>query len=156
MNFDEYIREANQTISKGWVIAALTDEYIVDEWPLNGNGLTSKEDKILEIRIFNKDEEIKLSRSDIGKGFTFRRINDLEDHRDKYDELQYLDIDEKIGKDEHGLVTATGGGKYRLPLKSIKDAKIRIRYYLGKYDATGQARVEDWRVVEFVEGKTNG
>lgn len=152
MTVNEYISRVNQTIIKGWIIAALTDEYIVDEWPLREDELMSKEGRVLEIRVFNDTEECKLSRSDVGKEFAFRRICDSEDGRDSYDEVQFLDIDDKKGKDADGKVTATGGGTYKLPLSSIKDAKIRIRYYLGKYDATGQARVEDWRVVEFKEG----
>ena len=149
----EYINTIKQTIANGWIIiASLTDEYLVDEWPLGGDELASKEDKILEIRVFNNKEECKLSRSDIGKEFSFRRIYDDEENRDSYDEWQFLDIDESIQRDDAGKVTATGGGKYKLPLKSSMNAKICIRYYLGRYVATGQARIEDWRVVEFKEG----
>ena len=152
MTVRDYINTVNQTISNGWIIAALTDEYIVNEWPLQETDLIAKEEKILEVLIFNESEECKLSRSDIGKPFAFRRLSDRDDNRDTYDELQFLDIDETKDKDAVDRVTSTGGGKYKLPLTNIKNARIRIRYYLGKYDATGQARIEDWRIVEFMEG----
>ena len=117
------------------------------------NEFIDAENKILEIRVFSKAGEMKLSRPDIGSKFYFREIFDEgenKDERDHYDELQYLDIDEKAGVTSDGKVTATGGGTYMLPVSNIKDACIRIRYYFGKYSKTGQARVEDWRVVELV------
>lgn len=156
MTVNEFIDLSMEKIQTGWVIAALTDEYIVDKWPLQGSALKGKEEKVLEIRIFNQDGEMKLSRSDISRDFAFRTIFDVgvdTDPKDKYDELQYLDIDEKNGKSSDGKVTTTGGGRYNLPIGNLSDAMIRIRYYLGKYEDTGHARVEDWRIVEFVEGK---
>ena len=153
MTVSKFIRETNERVSKGYIIAALTDEYIVDIWPIDSSELISKEEKILEIRVFDDKKECKLSRSNIGKEFSSRRICDAEEKRDFYDEWQFLDIDESMPLDEAGKVTATGGGKYKLPLKSSTNAKICIRYYLGEYEATGQARIEDWRVVEFKEGE---
>ena len=137
-------------------MAALTDEYLVESWPIQGGLLNGKEEKLLELQIFGKQGEVKLSRSTIGQAFSFRSIFDEgeeKDTRDHYDELQYLDIDETVGKDAEGKVTTTGGGAFQLPVNNIHDVKIRIRYYLGKYEETGQSRVEDWRVVEFVEGR---
>ena len=151
----DYMDTVNGKIQKGWIIAALTDEYIVDEWPLS-TGLD--EEKVLEIRVFSENGECKLSRSDIGRSFKYREIfeEDVAKYRwEHFDEMQILDIDETKEKDENGQVTATGGGKYKLPLKNLIDAKIKIRYYLGNKDE-GCARIEDWRVVEFEEGKING
>lgn len=152
MTLKTYMDTAKEKISEGWIIAALTDEYIVDRWPLNA---AIDEDKVLEIRVFSAAGEYKLSRSDIGRPFIDRKIFDegeSKDSRDSFDEVQILDTDETKGKDENGKVFATGGGKYKLPLDKIKDAKLRIRYYLGNKD-NGIARIEDWRVVEFMEGK---
>ncbi len=156
MTVQEFLEQAKAKIETGGCIAALTDKYIVEGWPLQVDQLSGKEGKILELRIFGKQGEMKLSRSTIGQAFSFRSIFDEgveKDERDHYDELQYLDIDETAGKDEEGNVTATGGGSYRSPVSNIHNAKIRIRYYLGKYEETGQSRVEDWRVVEFGEGR---
>ena len=152
MMIKEFIDKANAKIETGGAIVALTDEYIVDKWPMKVS-FDGKEEKILEFRVFSDKGEMKLSRTDIGKVFSEREIFDDEDTRDSFDEDQFLDIDEKAGRSDEGMVYATGGGKYNLPLERIKDAKLKIRYYLGKYSKTGQVRVEDWRVVGFVEGK---
>lgn len=156
MTINDYMIRAKDAITDGWMIAALTDEYNVEKWPVHSDYFSGKENKVLEIRVFGKLGELKISRSDIGKEFHYRDIFDegeKADTRDHYDEIQYLDIDEKINIDSDGKVTTTGGGTYKLPLSNIHDARIRIRYYFGKYEETGQARIEDWRVVEFVEGK---
>ncbi len=156
MTVNEFLIKAKEEIPEGWIIAALTDEYIVDRWPFASDVLSGKDNKVLEIRVFGQKGELKISRSDIGKDFSAREICDQgerTDSRDHYDEIQYLDIDDQMGRDNEGKVTTTGGGKYKLPLNSILDAKIRIRYYFGRYEETGQARIEDWRVVELMEEK---
>ena len=65
---DEYLKEADN--ERGYILASLTDEYIVDKWPMEYCNLKGKEDKILEIRIFNDDKELKIYRTDIGKEFS--------------------------------------------------------------------------------------
>lgn len=148
-----------ENIGQGVVVAQLSDEYIVERWSEEiSASLEKNADKILEIRIFNEDEEHRLFRSDIGKEKFFERIiRDSEEDRDCFDEVQYLDIDTVMTgnhRKKGGMVTATGGGQYKLSvINNIHDAKIRIRYYLGRYEETGQARVEDWRMVKFIEGK---
>ena len=149
----DFLNSASERIQRGWIIAALTDEYIVDKWPLTKDILDGKDEKILEVRVFCDNGEMRLSRLDIGKDFFNRNIFDDEEVRDHFDEVQFLDIDEKVGKSGGGRVFTTGGGSYNLPVERITDAKIKIRYYLGKYAKTGQAIVEDWRVVEFMERK---
>lgn len=156
MTVNEFLNQAESGIESGGFIAALTDEYLVESWPIEEGFLTGKEEKVLEVRIFGQMGEMKLSRSTIGQDFSLRSVFDEgeeKDARDSYDEVQYLDIDDQIGRDDKGRVTATGGGVYHLPVNNIRDARIRIRYYLGKYGETGQSRIEDWRVVEFVEGR---
>ena len=148
----DYTDTVREKIKNGKIIAALTEEYIVDNWPLSYD---INEEKVLEIRVFSEIGECKLSRSDIGRSFNYRELFDegeSRDSRDHFDEVQILDIDDTKQKDESGKVTATGGGKYKLPLNNLMDAKIRIRYYLGNKD-NGCARIEDWRVVGFEEGK---
>ena len=136
-------------IEKGWMLASLTDDYIVDDWP---SSVELDENKLLELRVFNEHCEHKLFRSAIDYDFDERTISD-KDYDDHFDEIHYLDIDTTKGIDD-GKVTTTGGGQYKLPRKFNKDninnARVKIRYYLGRYPKTGQARVEDWRVVEFL------
>ena len=162
----------------GYIIVALTDEYIVDKWSDTEILLTEKQmGKVLEIRVFSKYEEHKLFRPDIGKAFTERIIIDTESgtvlmvngeqidlssnaDNDKQslrwecmgDEIQFLDINMAKGRNENA-VFSTSGGAYNLPLEKSQDAKIKIRYYLDRYPDTGQARVADWRIVELMEGK---
>lgn len=140
---------------EGYVVASLTDEYIVDTWPMTRNTLEGKEDHILEVRVFNSKQEVKLFRTGIGAKHTFRvrhMIDDAEHPEEMIEEVQLLDIDTKKSKElfaQTGEVYTTGGGRYYLPLKSMTNAKIRIRHYLSRYEATGQARISDWRLVGF-------
>ena len=158
----DFLKKAEQ-MKDAFITVSLTDEYIVDFWPdMNGcskNGekhtLNGKEEKVLEIRIFNADQERKLFRGDIGRRFHEGVISDQETGLDFYDETQLLDIDEKRSESlfqESGRVMSMGGGSYFLPLKSMKDARVRIRYYLDCYPESGQARICGWRLVQFTNG----
>ena len=166
MGIDQYFEECQRRVEDGYIIAALTDEYFVGYWPDKGDNEKhnyDNADKVLEIRVFNRDRELKLTRGDISEEFLCRCIDDANPsaagydlrYEDSYDEWQILDIDETKGKDAKGRVTATGGGKYYLPLGKTENAQILIRYYLGRYKETGQARAEDWRVVTFENGSKN-
>lgn len=159
----EFLEKAKEMID-AFIVVSLTDEYMVDHWPeMKGttakgekDTLVGKEDKILEIRIFNSEEERKLFRGDIGKEFHERKISDNDFKGDYYEESQLLDIDEKRSGEsfqETGRVQTMGGGSYYLPLPSMKDARVRVRYYLSRYENSGQARVCDWRLVKFQNGK---
>ncbi|MDO4489841.1 MAG: CRISPR-associated protein Csx19 [Lachnospiraceae bacterium] len=155
MFIEEYMEEARETVTAGYVVAALTDEYLFDTWPMKSCSLEGKAHKVLEIRIFNQTCELKLFRTDVFRSFSCRRITAEEESRmDYFDQEQYLDIDTKQsrqGFEATGTVRATGGGSYHLPFPTMTDVKIRIRYYLAKGD-TGQARIRDWRLVDLVKG----
>ena len=170
----EFLDICKREIPDGFVVAALSDQYIVSKWPMN-KPLSKKdpfenESKIREIRIFNARQENKLVRRGVSnpaeaedmasKAFLFRRIVDDDNLTEDayYDEWQYLDIDVPKGFDGDGKVTTTGGGKFYYPLdpevdaegaRPSENAKVGIRYYLGQYPETGQARVEDWRILGF-------
>lgn len=140
----------------GFVLASLTDEYIVDDWNKQVEFLGAKRNKLLEIRIFNKVQELKLFRTDIGHAFHMRIKNDKDLSEDEYiEENQYLDIDtkrsEELFKKEH-KVRAIGGGVYHLPSKinEIDNVQLKVRYYFQKDEETGVASIGDWRVVEFL------
>lgn len=134
----------------GYMTAALTDEYIVNTFPESINILEGKEDKILEVRVFNKNKEIRLFRPDISGEFRMRVIDDSDGKTEFFEEYQYLDIDSTVDAGGSARVQ-TGGGRFDLPVRS-KEPKILIRYYLGKYEKTGHARITDWRLVDLVEG----
>lgn len=117
----------------------------------------------LEIRVFDEKREAKWFRASIDKEFDFRLLDDDISKKDSlhiWDESQYLDIDDKRtgksiknGEIQKGIVFATGGGKYPLPLEKYKNAKIKVCNYLGEDPDTGELYVEDWRLVGLVEGE---
>lgn len=155
-----FLKTIADNFSDAWILAAMTDEFMVDHLTPEKSAfiiekLLRSVKKVLEIRIFNAEKEFRLFRSDVGKdAFALRSIydtGDMKDLRDHYDEIQYLDIDETQGH-TGGYVYTTGGGRYYLPFGTIHDTKVKIRYYLDRYSKTGQARIADWRVVEFMEG----
>ena len=135
-----------------FVIVAFTDEYYVDRWDDKSKAkLMNKLDKALEIRVFGDDSENKFFRTDISREFIHRYIEDSGNNNEYFDEEQFLDIDDMRTRGDS--VYATGGGQYNLPIVKKIDAKIKIRYYFGKYEETGHAYIKDWRVVNFVEGE---
>ena len=135
---------------KGYKIAYLTDECIVDTYPLAFNSLDNKDEKVLEVRLFNKEKEIKLFRNSIGEEFKERERDD-NDNGEHFSQVQYLDIDKKRTKDKHTIYTMNGG-TYTLPKEMDLDkAAIIINYYFGRYEETGRAYIKDWRCVDFVE-----
>ena len=154
--WEQWEKAVNQMT--GYVLAELTDNYVVDVWPSEHMRelLETQKWKVLEIRVFNSEKEMKLFRGDIGSTFRLRTLDESgKDTEDYYDEEQYLDIDTRRSAElfqRSQDVYTTGGGQYHLPLNRMNEARIMIRYHIGKYEDSGQARIEDWRVVDFKEG----
>lgn len=143
--------------ASGFFTASQTDRYILGKWPEDAEKIEEK--KLLEIRLFNREKEVKYFRSDISKDFVLRIIDDTvnglqngRDYSDYMDEEQYLDIDTKQSaktfSESHEVLT-TGGGRYYLPTDRIENVKVKVRTYFDRYEKTGQARVFDWRIVGF-------
>ncbi len=137
MSLQEFLEKVVEM--KGYVLGCLTDRLIVDSWPMKHFALEEINEKnLLELRVFNKNKEWKLIRSDVSKAFSARLIDDSKSDSNKewYDEVQRLDIDSTRTQNdpESGYtVWTTGGGQYHLPLEASEDGKngvIRIRYYL--------------------------
>ena len=149
-------------IERGFVFAMLTDEILWERWPLESDRrklFQEKEEKLLDIRVYNREREVRVSRSDIGRKFLGRNLNDGKESsewQDYFDEEQFLDIDDERSKElfaVEGKVQATGGGRYPLPLPDFRNAKVLIRNYVGYYEESGQAYVKDWRLSDlFKEG----
>ncbi len=108
-----------------------------------------QEDKLLELRAFDKNSEYRVYRSTVDKPFFERKINDAVDNKKYFDEEQYIDIDST--RSEGNTRYTTGGGKFHLPQDSLDSTKIVIRYYYSYDD--GIASVVDWRIVELKETK---
>lgn len=160
MELNDFYKEANQ-MSRGHMIALFTDKIELTSWPEGKNVLDVAAERLLEARVFDEDREIKLFRGSIGSAFKMRIRDDKKDAmQDYFDEMQYLDIDIKRSKasfDVDKTVYTTGGGRYTLPIGDhVGDYKVNIRYYLSRYEDSGQARVCDWRVVKWFEEYTGG
>lgn len=172
-------------LEQGFLYAAFTDLILCLRWPLNDEDVfklaqellmseteeyskkteqkiedvSLSETRLLECRIFNENYEYRLARTDLGSGFQERFIDDgREEYKDYFDEMQYLDIDDNNSKKKGNYcsVTATGGGCYELPIENFRNAKIRIRNYVGYYKETGQAYITDWRLVGFGKEEEDG
>ena len=74
-------------------------------------------------------------RTDISKDFYFRSTEDWSG--DTFEEVQLLDV--SLAKVKNMIKM--------LPKEGYP--AVRISYLLGQYETTGQARVEDWRIVGF-------
>lgn len=114
-------------------------------------------EKVLEIRLFHEDGEVRWFRSTIDK--PLKRRDCLDDvnkaAKDYWDEEQYLDIDTQKtealqnNKENTFIVHATGGGRYQLPgVVYNQNPKVTIRNYL-EYESDGRCYVKDWRIVKF-------
>lgn len=141
---------------EGYVVATFTDEYLVGVWKDKIDYIKDKQDNLLELRVFNEDKEIKYCRGNIGtdRGFHERIRDDANNiNIDYYDELQYLDIDERrseiLFKDAHIVYPTTSVKPYYMPLDNMKNAGVIIRHYISKDEESGQAYISDWRVVKF-------
>lgn len=131
---------------------------------------TQQVKKLLELRIFSKDAEIKAWRSDPGGLFQVRVMDDktasaylLSKDRgeiipmsDYFDETQMIDIDRQRSEGvDHvgtiGHVKATGGGAFKLPAQifSMRNPGLIVRHYFGMYEQSGNAYIRDWRCVGF-------
>jgi len=136
-----------------------TDKYECDK-----SSDISDIEHLLELRAFNKDSELKISRSSMCQQFCWRLIDDL-DFKERLkcgeddpfdncfdmrtlDDTQYLDIDTNKNKDDTFNYTATGGGKYSLPISNAE--KVKIRNYVD-YDEEGIAFICDFRIVKLLK-----
>ncbi len=152
----EQFWQCADTMAEGFLFAMFTDEIVWESWPLTSEkreNFRKKEGKLLDVRIFNKEKEVRMFRGDIGRKLQGRSIDDGKDilkQQEYFDEEQYLDIDDKRSEEvfaREKKVVATGGGCYSLPLPGFVDAKVRLRNYLGYYEETGQVYVRDWRLM---------
>lgn len=160
----------NQKLSNAQIVAFYTDEIVIDLFWKNGRevDLNREMEKnflsqerlrlLLELRIFNETKELKIWRSVIGETFFFRIADDKKINEENQFKVEnYLYIDEKVGKLEENnnfvVVQSTRGGRYKLPFHKIHNAKVKITHYIDYYEETGQASLEDWRIVKIVEGE---
>ena len=161
MNVNNFLKKAREEMKVGTIMISSADRFQIIRLSENLEDHVQNEDRILEIRVFNEQEERKLFRTNISSAFMERTIRDQNitdpdfdaanfEHM-HFDETQYLDIDLTKGQDPKSMeVISTGGGKYALPCNP-KNAKVTIRYYLDQYSDSGQVKIRDWRIVEFVE-----
>ena len=169
ITFDQFMKEKIRAMEKAYVVASMTDQYYIarlEDLLKDIENSSFNSEKVIEMRVFNENREDKIFRMSIGKKgeeskYLYRKreddVNAAKHDDSMFDEKQYLDINTEyplIKENGYFIVEGTRGGIYRLPLeKSINDAMVELRYYVARDEETGQARVSDWRLIRFVEGK---
>lgn len=154
-DIEKVLNEINEDFSGStdstFFVAQYTDKFDVGIW---NKDIIKNVNKLLELRVFDKNKEWKLFRSDIGKDFSYR-FQGEDDNKGEgvyyFDEIQLLDIDTSRSSKATGVMHTTAGGSYNLP-KDIPDldrAAIRIRHYFGVDNESGQAFIRDYRLVDF-------
>jgi CRISPR-associated protein (TIGR03984 family) len=128
-------------ISGGNMIAMYTEKF-----ECSGQGKITDSEHLLEVRIFTDEKEIRIMRPTIDDDFSYRLIDDTNGSYEFIDEEHYLDID--TTKSSGTEYTATGGGKYTLPLENAE--RVLIRNYIS-YDEQGLAQITDFRVVKYLK-----
>lgn len=139
------VRDVNSLVSEkmsgGTMLLMYTDKFLCDTLKF-----IEDTEHLLEARIFTETAELKIMRPSMNEEFTYRFIDDsLPAEKDCIDEIHYLDIDSKRSSGSN--YTATGGGKYSLPVENAE--KIQIRNYIS-YDSQGIAQITDFRAVRFI------
>lgn len=107
-------------------------------------------EKLLEIRVFGSDGEIRAYRDIVTVPFKTRKIQSEDIYDGWFDEVHYLDIDDKESNlfDNSRIKKTTGGGCFTLPEEVKEKELIRVRYYYC-FDENGIAQKCDWRLVSF-------
>lgn len=139
-------------------LACSTDSFQAGH-AVEGELIVLKPEKLLELRIFSKEQEICYRRSCIGERFQWRIATEENCilGNDYLIQYQTLDINEKrVEKegnpvDENGnrILYTTVGGKYKLPLNGYEDSAKIISYIV--YDRNGMAKIADYRLCGFVQ-----
>ena len=154
-HIEKVLNEINEDFSGStdstFFVAQYTDKFDVGIW---NKDIIKNVNKLLELRVFDKNKEWKLFRSDIGKGFSYRcqkEDDNKEEGMDYFDEIQLLDIDTSRSKKAPGVMHTTAGGSYNLPkdIEYLDRAAIRVRHYFGVDSESGQAFIIDYRLVDF-------
>ena len=110
-------------------------------------------DKLLELRVFNANGEVRITRPTIDSEFFVRELIDGCDIDETkcFDQWMHLDINGKSIKADTNKVSTINGGEYTLPVRPTENIQIMVRNYLA-YEENGQVYIEDWRLVKFGEG----
>lgn len=116
---------------------------------------------LLELRVFDENSELKAVRSQIGKPFHYRYIDDnafkekLKSIEDEFDgsfknrtleDEQYLDVNKR--KTDGIDYVSIGGGHYTMPAEKLE--KVKILNYLYIDENSGILKIADFRIVDFV------
>lgn len=108
-----------------------------------------REERLLELRVFNSKKEWKCWRDALQEEFSERILED--DGQPWFEEVHLLDRDtarmkNAVEPSKPGMFVyyAMGGGKYELPFPGAE--KVRVRSYLTAAQ-NGIEYINDWRVV---------
>jgi hypothetical protein len=120
------------------------------------DGASNKLPLLLELRIYNETQELKVIRSQIGREFKYRLASESDlSKADYFEETQYLDIDSETTKEYRAKGTKppldskqffmTGGGKISFPTGD-RLKQIKIINYLSYDEETGNLQIPDFRI----------
>lgn len=138
-------------------LAVLTDRVICGIWQRDlqfecQEGPADLGENLLELRVFNAEEEFRAWRQYKGEEFRTRYINDRDNSLPFFDEVHVLDQNENLTEEkENGYVrfVTTGGGTYILPGDRTV-CRVKVRTYLrGTDESNGIEIPYDWRIVAF-------
>ena len=124
-----------------WFIAIGVSEFI--SAPVSEIESVDKS-RLLELRVFDKNHEIKRVRGSLRDEFQERDSKNIEYDKTRT-ETQYLDIEKRK---ENGFVKAIAGGEYRLP--GDNPNKLVVEHYY-KADDKGFYKPFDFRIVGFLK-----
>ena len=146
-------------------IAVLTDQVICGIYKGRGlfetmNGpIQDMDEKLLELRIFNDQEEFRAFRPYRDMDFKCRYINDRDETKPYFDEVHYLDQDSnktKPAAEGYTSFVTTGGGTYILP-GDAGIRKVMVRTYLEESEETNGIQIPgDWRIIGFAKDSIPG
>ena len=134
----------------GFISYIATDDCWIKRWPLtNSFDWEAVLDKIIEIRIFNENEELKIYRNTVDRKFYLRHICDKK-CTDK--SIAYVYYDEYFDESQYINLKHEGQGSAQYSIEKDKresgeEAMLTVRYYFGKDPRTSRAFVKDWRAV---------
>ena len=150
-SWEVFIRSAGSYGENALYIAFLTDALQCGKWcDLCEGKETLAFEKLLDIRVFDRDREFRAWRDNIAEGFLFRSLDDNYSPL-HFDEVHLLDVDTTRVQSTDGKTTfqTMTGGAYTLPVPPDTN-RVWVRTYFEANRENGIEYPTDWRVIGFL------
>jgi hypothetical protein len=145
--------EAKKEHKESFVYAVFNDNICYGKCifgKLSENLISNNIKKLLELRVFNNDYEIRFIYSGEQGKLLDRYLDDTDNDLYKYEEKHFLDGEWKNGKFQNNLRSCPS-----LPFDTSKyenqDLKLLIKSYI-RFNDDGSAETADWRLAGFWAG----